>query len=108
MALLLNVKTLPTLFQRPCYLGFGSLENARITAWTRASSTGFDHSPSCLTDDPTMKPSAASYRRIFSGVMPEPTSVGMETAWLTERTSFGSVALPVATPDTMTPSARKN
>ena len=42
---------------------------------------------------------------MFPGVMPEPTRVGIGTARLTVRTSSGSAALPVETPETITPSA---
>ncbi len=58
----------------------GSSVNARDRARTLASSNGPDHTPSRLTDEPTMNASASAYSRIFSTVIPEPTSVGTLTA----------------------------
>src|SRR5438093_7312699 len=82
--------------------------NACASASTRIGSTGFDHTPSSLTAEPTMKPSAPVKRIRLSGVTPEPTRVGIATTSLTALTSAGSVSRPVAEPVTITPSARKN
>jgi hypothetical protein len=57
----------------------GSSVNARDRARTLASSNRPDHTPSRLTDEPTMNASALAYSRIFSTVIPEPTSVGTLT-----------------------------
>src|SRR5439155_19504931 len=81
---------------------------ARASARTRARSMGFDQRPPRFTEDPTISASAAAYAATLSAVTPDPTSVGIETASATARTSAGSVGRPVAVPVTITPSARKN
>ena len=45
---------------------------------------------------------------MFSGVIPEPINVGIDTALLTASTSLTSAGWPVDTPDTITPLAWKN
>ncbi|SRR6266851_859226 len=70
-------------FNRPLYKGLanaGNSANDCDRARILASSNGPDHTPSRLTDEPTMNASASAYSPIFSTVMPEPTSVGTLTA----------------------------
>src|SRR5262249_44674663 len=83
-------------------------ENAATIVRTRPSSRGLDHTPSRLTLDPTISASADVYSAMFSGVTPLPTSVARFDPAATALTSAASVALPVATPETITPSAWKN
>src|SRR5262249_10032035 len=86
----------------------GRARKARTSAASRPGSSGFVQSPSCFSQEPTMKASASAKAAMFSAVIPDPTSTGIPTAARTARTSAGSAGRPVAVPVTITPSARKN
>lgn len=76
----------------------------------RLGSMGAVHVPPRLIHEPTMRasaPASMSSLALF-GVTPEPTRRGKALEVRTSLTSPGLVALPVAVPVTISPSAPKN